>query len=406
MTKKTLLILFLLFAPTLSFGQQPSASELKKIEARAKQKNVEQKNLEKKASEVASDIKIVSKEMIKTAKAIQNNESKLSKMEQELEELKENLKIAEDNFITQDQNLIKTLGALENLALKPTEALFVQPLNPVEIIRSAILLRESVPHLEENAKKIKQELHNIEIKKKRIETQIKRISISKNKMQQEHSNMTTLAQKKKNLQKSLKIKSEKTKEEAERLASQAKDIRELFNKIEKQRKAKELAQEQERQKLASTAQEKNMGTNQSYKLHSKKSHNIIDSNAFQVAKGNISMPAIGHITTTFGQETKKGLHSKGITIQTRAMAQITAPFDGNVMFAGPFRGYGNLIIIDHGGGYISLLSGLKDISCELGQDLLAGEPIGTMPQTQSSQLYLEIRKNNNPLNPLHWIKKG
>ncbi len=406
MTKKIIVLFLSLFIPLSSYGAQPTAAQLKKIEEQAKQKNAEQKKIAAQANQVASDIKTVSQEMIKTARAIQKNEQKLSQMEDELEELKNNLKIAEDNFTTQDQNLIKTLAALENLALKPTEALFVQPLNPVEIIRSAILLREAVPHLEERAKKIKQELNNIEIKKKRIETQIKRISLSKNKMQKEHSNMNNLAQKKKKMQKSLAIKSQKTQKEAKKLASQAKDIRDLFDKIEKQRKDKEKAQKQERQRLAELKRQKNLGTTSSNELPYDKFDNIIPKDAFRMAKGKISMPATGKITTNFGQETKKGLHSKGITIQTREMAQVTAPFDGNVMFVGPFRGYGNLIIIDHGGGYVSLLSGLQNIDCELGQDLLAGEPIGTMPHTNNAQLYLEIRNNNNPLNPLHWIKKG
>ena len=78
--------------------------------------------------------------------------------------------------------------------------------------------------------------------------------------------------------------------------------------------------------------------------------------------------------------------------------------NGNVIFAGPFRGYGNLIIIEHGKGYLSLLAGLDSIDCELGQMLLAGEPVGLMPDTNDSKLYIEIRKDNHPINPLTWIK--
>jgi len=93
--------------------------------------------------------------MIRSAKLIQNNEETLSKMEAELEQLSADLKTAESNFSSEDENLIKTLAALQNLALKPTEALFVQPLSPVEIIRSAMLLRETVPYLEENASRLR-----------------------------------------------------------------------------------------------------------------------------------------------------------------------------------------------------------------------------------------------------------
>lgn len=76
-------------------------------------------------------------------------------MEKQLARLQKELKTAEDDFIKEDENLIQTLYALQNLALKPTEALFVQPLTPVEIIRSAMLLRETVPFLAEEAAQIR-----------------------------------------------------------------------------------------------------------------------------------------------------------------------------------------------------------------------------------------------------------
>ena len=117
------------------------------------------------------------------------------------------------------------------------------------------------------------------------------------------------------------------------------------------------------------------------------------------------MPARGTIITRYGEKISKGVTSKGIIVKTRPQAQVISPFDGNVIFAGPFRGYGNLIIIEHGKGYLSLLAGLDSVDCELGQMLLAGEPVGQMPDSSDSKLYIEIRKDNHPINPLTWIKE-
>ena len=81
-----------------------------------------------------------------------------------------------------------------------------------------------------------------------------------------------------------------------------------------------------------------------------------------------------------------------------------APFDGQVMFAGPFRGYGHILIIGHGDGYHSLLAGLDRVDCSVGQWLVAGEPVGAMPEgTEKPRLYLELRHNNQPINPLPWL---
>ena len=84
---------------------------------------------------------------------------------------------------------------------------------------------------------------------------------------------------------------------------------------------------------------------------------------------------------------------------------ITIPFDGSVIFSGPFKGYGNLIIIDHEKGYVSLLAGLDVSDVQTGQMLLAGEPVGNMPDNDTAKLYMEIRKDQHPINPEPWLEK-
>ncbi|MBI3444037.1 MAG: peptidoglycan DD-metalloendopeptidase family protein, partial [Magnetospirillum sp.] len=89
---------------------------------------------------------------------------------------------------------------------------------------------------------------------------------------------------------------------------------------------------------------------------------------------------------------------------TRKAAQVIAPFDGHVAFAGPFRGYGLLLIIEHSEGYHTLLAGMSQIDCAVGQKLLAGEPVGIMGQDDSKpNLYVELRRNGQPVNPLPWL---
>ena len=82
-----------------------------------------------------------------------------------------------------------------------------------------------------------------------------------------------------------------------------------------------------------------------------------------------------------------------------------APFDGQVVFSGPFRGYGPIVILEHGGGYHSLIAGLHRIDTTDGSWVVAGEPVGVMstgPRGERS-LYLELRRNGQPINPLPWL---
>ena len=227
-----------------------SRKELEQVEQQVKAQNLEHQRLQEQASKISRELKDVNQQMIKSAKMIQNSEESLSKMEAELEQLTNDLQQAQTNFSSQDENLIKTLSALQNLALKPTESLFVQPLNPVEIIRSAMLLRETVPYLEENASRLRKELEKIEQQKKRVENQMARIVRQKKVLEAEHEQMKSLVQRKSKLRNAVEVKSERAKKKVQKLAGQAQDLRDLLSKLEKEQQEKHRKQEEERRRLA------------------------------------------------------------------------------------------------------------------------------------------------------------
>ncbi len=408
---------FLMLATALTAGGassssavQVSKSELTKMEEKVAAEAMEHRKLQAQATQINLELSSVSREMVKAAKMIQNNEEKLSQMEVQLEKLKADLKTAEEGFSEEDDNLIKTLSALQNLALKPTESLFVQPLTPVEIIRSAMLLRETVPYLQENAERIRKELELIENKKTLVEKQFQQISKQKKVLEAEHERMRLLVQRKSKIRNAVEIKSEQTKRKVDKLAMQAQDLRDLLGKLEKQRLEKQRREEEQRRIAQQKAEE---ARRLAEKRDEKQTADLIKSpstaisgigGSFANAKGTLPLPARGRIIMSYGEQKHKGVSSKGIMIRTRDNAQVVSPFDGTVIFAGPFRGYGNLIIIEHGGGYLTLLAGLNNFDVELGQLLLAGEPVGQMPTGEDAKLYVELRKDNQPIDPMAWMR--
>ena len=96
--------------------------------------------------------------------------------------------------------------------------------------------------------------------------------------------------------------------------------------------------------------------------------------------------------------------SKGITITTRAGAQVTAPYDAEVLFTGPFMEYGKVVILSHSDGFHTLLARLAKIDVSVGDLLLEGEPIGSMGDKDTNRLYIEIRSKNHPIDPAQWIR--
>ncbi|HXZ45658.1 MAG TPA: peptidoglycan DD-metalloendopeptidase family protein, partial [Pseudolabrys sp.] len=139
--------------------------------------------------------------------------------------------------------------------------------------------------------------------------------------------------------------------------------------------------------------------------------------AFASARGQVPIPVNGVKLKEFGAPDGSGGQEKGLSIATRAGAQVTAPADGWVVYAGPFRSYGQLLILNVGGGYHILLAGMDRISVELGQFVLTGEPVAVMGNgshiaavlaTGSSQpvLYVEFRKDGIPVDPGPWWAAG
>jgi septal ring factor EnvC (AmiA/AmiB activator) len=131
--------------------------------------------------------------------------------------------------------------------------------------------------------------------------------------------------------------------------------------------------------------------------------------AFASAKGRLPLPAIGRRVLSFGEKTQYGGQSKGMVVETRHSAQVISPADGWVVYAGPFRSFGQLLIINPGSGYHILLAGMHQIDVQLGQFVLASEPVGTMApapkrasQDSAPVLYVEFRKDQKSIDPDPW----
>ena len=120
---------------------------------------------------------------------------------------------------------------------------------------------------------------------------------------------------------------------------------------------------------------------------------------------SLIVPARGKVKTRFGQTQSDGRAARGIVIAARKGAQVVAPYDGKVVYAGEFRSYGQILIIEHGGRYHTLLAGLGRVDAVVGQWLLAGEPVGILGGASGSapELYLELRRAGEPINPLPWL---
>ncbi|CCZ22269.1 membrane-bound metallopeptidase putative [Acetobacter sp. CAG:977] len=387
--KKTAALFCLVFItgqalPSFSFAAIDSSveakSELSKVTRQIRAAESEHKKLREKARAVQKEILDVRRKMVSAASSIQEQEESLGRLEEKLKEFEDQQAFMKNRLEVRKMQRVKVLAALQNLAWKPTEALLAQPLEPQDTLRSALLLREAVPRLEYSTEGLRKDLTKIASLTTAIRAQYAQIKTMAKRLESKRRNMNALIQKKTKLQSTFASESTRAKEKASSLARQASDLKDLLARLD--------AESARQRKLHNT-----MG---------------IPTGAFMAARGNIPFPVKGNIIKKFGEMTDSGLSSKGITIKTRPNAQVISPYDGTVLFAGPFRGYGELLIIEHGDGYHTLLAGIGRLDTSVGQSLLAGEPVGIMVADSNPSLYIEIRKNGQPVNPSTWLtnKKG
>jgi septal ring factor EnvC (AmiA/AmiB activator) len=178
-----------------------------------------------------------------------------------------------------------------------------------------------------------------------------------------------------------------------RLAGQAQNLRDLIQRLEQQRRAEEIRRAAEERATRARAEP----------LMARSAASL--GQVAPTGHGSRTVPAAGKLMASYGQSDEFGATTRGLTIETRAGAVVVAPDNGRILFSGPFRGYGLILIIEHAGGYHSLLAGLGRIDAAVGRAVQAGEPVGTMglEPDRVPSLYFELRRSGQPTNPQPWL---
>lgn len=114
------------------------------------------------------------------------------------------------------------------------------------------------------------------------------------------------------------------------------------------------------------------------------------------------LPVSGRTVSGFRSPTSSGGLSQGLSLMPRAGAQVVAPAAGRVAFAGPYRGYGRIVILEHEGGWTSLVTGMARVDVRVGEQLMGGAPLGIAGPSRNL-ITLEVRRNGQPVNPLELL---
>ncbi len=391
--------------------KRPEAEELKNIESELQELRLRKQRLDQEALALQREEEALQKKLVDAAASVQDAETRLSDIEKQVIGLLVQQNVIVKSLLDQEAALSDLLAALESLEINRPPALAIEPDDAVKAARTAMLLAALIPELQKEAQKLNDDLERLASIRVDIERQKQAEEKATLALDTERASLETLLAELADKRKSKANEAEAERKQIASLAAEARDLRSLLDQLSRRGIASVPRIKPEiNPETPSTSRPENVARAKVSLPPLREAHANATIRRFANAKGALKQPVSGFLQESFGQKVDSGAQSRGIRYATRAKAQVIAPFDGTIVFAGPFLGYGQLLIIEAGDGYHILLSGMDRIDGVVGQRLLAGEPVGVMgsggvdgSENDALSLYVEFRKDGKPFNPVPWM---
>ena len=388
--------------------------ELKAIEERLAG-NVEiRARLEAEIAAIRADRAGLNKALLDTTQRTQASERKVAALEQRLA-LLQSSEAAIRRSLEGRRGLIgEVLAALQRIGRRPPPAVLVSPEDILEAVRASMLLGAVVPDLRQEIQVLGTDLGELVRLREGIANERKALTGELQGLAGERQRLAALVEARREREASAARDAESQRAAAGEMAEQARSLREFVERMEKEISSTTRAAEAARQALeAETREQRQRMAALAFKDPARLAPRI----AFAETRGLLPLPVAGSQLRGFGESDGAGGVTRGISIATRANALVSTPSDAWVVYAGPFRSFGQLLILNAGGGYYILLAGMQRIDVALNQFVLAGEPVAAMGETSEAAativgsgsgepvLYIEFRKDGVSVDPASWWTK-
>jgi murein hydrolase activator len=380
--------------------------ELDAVRAQERASAESQAKLRREIEAIGDDRRALNQQLIDTAARVRDVEASIEATRVRLRPLDEQEASIHKSLDERRTAIVEILAALQRVGHQPPPALLVQPEDALKAVRTAITLGAVLPDMRAQADALSGDLADLLAVRKTIVGENEQLSHDLDLLGREQLRMNVLIDERQKRQATTEEALDAERARATELARHADSLKDLIAKLESSLDAAARAAHAQARSIEEDATRPNLAA-------LKDPGRLAPAITFAAARGHLRLPVNGLKIREFGGSDGSGGTQKGQSISTHADAQITSPCDGWVVYAGPFRSYGQLLILNAGGGYHVLLAGMERISVDLGQFVLTGEPVAVMgggPQvsaaaaTKSKQpvLYVEFRKDGAPIDPSPW----
>jgi septal ring factor EnvC (AmiA/AmiB activator) len=375
------------------------ANELKTLERALARAKLREQALVNETEALAREREDVSHQLVEAATQIQAREAMIAASRDRIGKFTAEQAVLRKKLEERKDELSGLLSALVRLGRNPPPALIAAPEDALKALRAAMLFSAAVPVLRTETTSLAHDLSRLSSLQASLNREEQDLAANLARLRSTKLQLESLYRRKKALLASAGEALSRERSRAAQLAEKAKSLQELVRKLAEDSRKRELAEQEAAAQLAAkppSATEKPPA-------------------GFTRAHGKLDYPVQGQLIGRFGDADGFGGRIKGILIATRQGAQVVAPAEGRVAFAGSFRSYGQVLILDVGEGYHVLLAGMARIEVETGQSLAVGEPVGEMGEAPAQGaaiggqlkdarpiIYVEFRKAGNAVDSSAW----
>ncbi len=343
------------------------SDKLQRVEEELAQKKHQQEALDAKALEESKNLADLRARMIASAKSLQDKETEQENLKNKLAQLEDEIDEKSKSAEERRRQLALMASVLVEIASRPPESLFLHDRVMADHIHRSVLLRSILPRLKQKAESAVQDIKALYELKEKLARHKKLVAAARVNLESQQKDLDQMIATRQGLLKRTEGEKAALARRLAALAAEARDLRQLMEKVAKPQVQKSAGR-----------------------------------GIFRLV-----WPVAGAVRKSFGEKDADGVRSEGLTLAAPSGAPVVAPYAGKVVFAGPFRGYGQIMILQHDNGYHTFLSGFGRIDAEMAQEVDAGEPLGVLPvkDTGKPELYFEWRSGDRPVDPLKGLDR-
>lgn len=341
--------------------------------------------LEAQATAARDEADRLKKRSAALAARIQSAEADINAGEARVALVTRRVKEQEARLAEQQQPLLELTAALQQLSRQPPVSVLAQPGSLTDMVHARAVIDAAMPVIEKRTASVRRELAQLRSVRQQQAVALKTLAASRTQLAERRDALTRLENEGRLRSRELMSSAQLESDRALGLGEKARDIVELMDTLEADSATRgELAQ------LSGPLPRPRDPTSAVMRpAPSAEAEN-------ELTRGAYRLPVVGRIVAGLGEVNDSGVRSRGITIAARPGGQVVAPAPGRVSFAGDYRGYGKILIIDHGGGWTSLVTGLIGLSVGVGDTLEAGTPVGRAG-SNDSRITVELRRAGRPV---------